>query len=115
MPCCGSTAEINVAGNSNIEAHSYTVTLDANEVDTRSFGSGDYGDFMSCAKTGSIECRSYLDPGVAIGDDDVNITTNSCNSLANYTNCVVTGLTTEVDAKGLVEFVSRFRITGDPT
>ena len=115
MACCGSEASISVESNSNIEAHHFTVTLDSNETDTRSFGSGAYGDWEACAASGTIEVRSYLDQGVDIGWSNVDIVTNACGVVTNYLNCVCTNLTTEADAKGLVEFVGRYRITGDPT
>jgi hypothetical protein len=68
MAICGSTCAITNSAFSTVQGHKFTIDLGSNEIDIRAFGSGEYGNFIACAKNGTIVVESYLRPPVDAGD-----------------------------------------------
>jgi len=79
------------------------------------FGSGEYGDWLACAKNGTITINSYLNPGVVSGDtcDVVAVIGTPAVYTITANACKVTNYNISVDAKGIVEFSTTLRLTGD--
>jgi hypothetical protein len=66
MPYCGDTARITNSEFSTVEGYSFSITLQSNEIDVRSFPadpdtSGGFGKWLACNKSGTIQVESYLD------------------------------------------------------
>jgi hypothetical protein len=96
--------------------HSFTVDLSSTETDVRAFGSGEYGDSLACGKAGTITVNSYALPAsVEVGDADVVFAANVGSTTISCTACVCTAQNWNVDAKGVVEFATTIRLTGDAT
>lgn len=114
MSICGKDCSITVDG-ATFEGHSYTIDTTAEETETRAFGSGDYGSWLTCSKSGTITINSYANPGVISGDtaDIVAVIGDPAVLTLTATASKCTAFNISVDAKGVVEFVSTFRLTGD--
>lgn len=114
MAICGDTCTITNAEFNSIEAHILDYSLTSNEVDVRSFEDANaYGEFLACAATGSLTVQTYLRPAVAI-NDAVSVTAN-VNSEVYTFPCKVTGISGNIDAKGVVGFTTNLRVTDTPT
>jgi len=104
---CGTSASI--TGSSTSEAHSFSISWSVNENDVRVFGSGSFGDWLGCASNATLTVNSYDQP-----DDPGTLLTFSCVLGDGHTasgTSVMTNWSVNVDAKGLVEYVSNSRIT----
>lgn len=113
MACCGSSCNVSSATFISTECYKYTVDFGSNEIDIRSFGSGDWGDFIACNKTGAVVVESYLRPSVSI-NEDVTFVANVCGETINAP-CVVTGQSVSVDAKDVISWTTNLKITGAAT
>ena len=113
--CCGDTCSITTTEFADATAlgHSFTIDLTSNEIDVRSFGSGTYGDWLACSAAGTITFNSYVRPDVDI-DDALTFAGNVCTETISFP-VKVSGQSINVDAKGVVEFVTTLRLTGDGT
>lgn len=100
-----------------VEGHTYTIATTAEETDVRAFSSGEYGSWLACAKAGTVTINTYANPGVTAGDtaDLVAVIGNPAVLTLTMSNAVCTGFDIGVDAKGIVEFTSTFRIVSDIT
>ena len=104
---CGTSASI--TGSGTTEAHSFSIAWNKTENDVRVFGSGSFGDWLGCASNGQLTVNSYdipEDPGTAL--------TFSCVLGDGHTasgTSIMTNWSVNVDAKGLVEYVSNSRVT----
>ncbi len=116
MAICGKDCSITV-DSVTVEGHQYTITTNAEEIDVTAFESGDYGDWLACAKNGTIQIRSYANPGVVAGDtaDIVAVIGDPAVLTLTMNDCKCVSLELSTDAKGVVEFVSTFRLVGDIT
>jgi hypothetical protein len=115
---CGSDCTITSTdfADATVLGHSFTVDLSSNETDVRAFGSGEYGDWLACGKAGTITVNSYALPaGVAVGDTDLRFTANVVSATIDAENCVCLSQNWNVDAKGVVEFATTIKLTGDAT
>lgn len=101
----------------SFEGHNYTIDTNSEENDVRAFGSGAYGSWLACAKSGTVTVTSYANPGVTAGDtcDIVCVIGSPAVLTVTMNACVVTNFGISVDAKGIVEFNTTARITADPT
>ena len=115
MAICGKDCSITIDGTGSFEGHSYTIDTNSEETDVRAFGSGDYGAWLACAKNGTVTINTYLNPGVTSGDvaDLVAVIGTPAVLTLTMTSAVCTNFNIGVDAKGIVEFSSTFRIVGD--
>jgi len=115
MAICGKDCSITVDGSGSFEGHSFTIDTNSDETDVRAFGSGDYGEWLACAKNGTITINSYLNPGVTSGDtaDIVAVIGTPAVLTITANSCKCTNYNISVDAKGIVEFSTTFRLTGD--
>ena len=113
--CCGSECTITGApfADATIKGHSFSINLTSNEIDIRNFDSGDYGEYIACNLAGSVSISSYIRPDVTVGDD-VTFAATVCGETFSV-SCEVTGQDITVDAKGVVEFVTNLRMSGDLT
>jgi len=111
--CCGTNASIEV-DSSNYTCHSFVINTEAVEQDCRAFGSGNYGSWIACARSGTIDLKTY-DHANLIPGDICNIVANICNTNLSADNAVVLSAAVDVDAKGVVEWTYRVRLTGDIT
>lgn len=105
---CGDSATITGAG--NVSCHSWTLDLSSNEIDTRAFGDGEYGSWLSCSSQGTLTVSSYDRPDVDLGDS-VTFTLGFAASNVSAST-VITGQNINVDAKGVQEFTTTGRVTG---
>ena len=110
-PCCGSTCTISVDSVTS-GPHKFSINSESTEIDVRTFGSGEYGDFIACAKTGTIVVNSYCSLSIVAGDTDIPIVANVCGTTLTA-NCTAISMSVDVDAKGIVEWTYNLRLTGD--
>jgi Zn-finger protein len=116
MALCGDTCAVSVSSGNVASGHRFSIVSNAPEIDVRAFGSGDYGDFLACAKDGTVTVNCYM-PIASLEAGDINVaviayigaTTLSC------TNTTCTNVTCDVDSKGVVEWTYVFKLTGDIT
>ena len=111
--CCGTNASIEV-DSSNYTCHSFVINTEASEQDVRAFGDGNYGSWIACARSGTIDLKCY-DAAAIVPGDIANINANVCNTWCNCANAVAISTSVGADAKGIVEWTYRFRLTGDIT
>jgi len=117
MAICGKECVITLDSGS-YEAHQFSLSRSATEVDVTSFDSGTYGDFLACSAQGTITAQFYDFPSIDPGDivaSTVLTLDYSPNVVLTFSNCVATAFNTEVDAKGIVNNTITLRIVGDPT
>jgi hypothetical protein len=110
MACCGSTCSIDNAEFSSSEGTSFTISLSANEIDIRSFGTGTFGDYLACNEQGTISITSYIRPVVDI-NDSITFTGTICSESISVA-CIVVGQTWNVDSKDVVSFTTDLRMEG---
>ena len=117
MAICGKDCSITIDGSGTFEGHSYTIDTTSEENDVRAFGSGDYGAWLACAKSGTVTINTYGNPGVTSGDvaDLVAVIGTPAVLTLTMTSAVCTAFNISVDAKGIVEFVTTWRLVGDIT
>ena len=108
---CGSSATIDVNGALS-DAHNWTLAWNGTETDVRTFGSSEWGDFITCANDGTLVVNTY-EPitGLSVGD----IVTYDCGAvIANYAgDAITTQLNVAVDSKGVIEWTHTMRLTGN--
>ena len=109
--CCGSTCSISVNGVTS-GPHRFNIKSASTEFNVRTFSSGSYGDFISCAKTGTIAVNSYCSLGIVSGDTDIAVVANICGTTLTA-NCTSIDMEVDVDANGIVERTYNLRLTGD--
>lgn len=112
---CGDSCSIVIGGSSTFEAHRFTLTANAPDIDVRSFGSGDWGEYLSCFKDATIDAECYvpinsLEPGDAAS---ITMTVGTHTLSAPSTKC--TNVTYNVDAKDVVNVTYSFRVSDDIT
>lgn len=114
---CGKSCSITVGG-SDYAAHQFSISRQANEIDVTSFESGTYGEWIACSQNATISAQLYDLPGSLNPGDEADVVVSFGYDPAvtvTYSDCVVTALNSEVDAKGLVSHNITLRIVGDPT
>jgi hypothetical protein len=108
MAICGSTCSLSAGGVLVVEGHKFTIDLGSNEIDIRAFGSGQYGDFVACAKTGTLAFDSYIRPDLDVGSI---VTIGASIGTESFTiPVVITSQNINVDAKDVVQFTTNSRI-----
>lgn len=111
---CGDKASISVDDSDQTEAHKFTITANAPEIDVRTFGSGDYGEWLSCIKDGNIVMNTYVDvDGLAAGNTADIVCNVGGQATLTANNCACTSVTVDADAKGIIEWTYTFKLTGD--
>lgn len=116
MALCGDTCSISVGGSVQSDAHKFTITANAPEVDVRAFGSGDYGDWLACAKDGTIAVNTYMPiSSLEAGDAGIAVSANVGSTTLVCSNTTCTNVTCDVDAKGVVEWTYSLKLTGAVT
>jgi hypothetical protein len=111
--CCGDDATVTNSEFSDVSPYSFTISLSSNEIDVRAFGDGEYGNWIACAKAGTVSLQSYCRPELVPGDS-LTFTGTICDEDFSIP-VIVTGQDFNVDAKEVVNFSTTMRITGDPT
>jgi hypothetical protein len=113
---CGRLCAITVGG-STYGGHQWTLNQVGREIDITSFGSSKYGDWKVCFADGTVSAQFYERPNVS--PDDIVTLVLTLGSTPNVTltaaSTKIIGVTTDVDAKGLVGFTVNMRITVEPT
>jgi len=114
MAICGDSCSIGVLSANVASGHRFSIVANAPEIDVRAFGSGDYGDWLACAKDGTITINSYMSiPSLEAGDSGVAIIANVGAITLSCSNTTCTNVTCDVDAKSVVEWTYVFKLTGD--
>jgi hypothetical protein len=109
---CGKDCDI--TGLNNVTAHSFSLTLEGQEIDVTAFGDGDFGTSAVCRSQGTVSINSYVYPSQDdIGDEitlsvDIGDTTLSVPTVLQSKNI-------NIDAKGVAEFTTVLKINGDIT
>lgn len=116
MAICGKDCSITIDG-AKKEGHSFTIDTTSEETDVRAFGDGDYGSWLNCAKAGTVTINTYANPGVTAGDEADLVATIGSPAVLTLTMTAAkcTAFNINVDAKGIVEFSTTFRLVGDIT
>jgi len=72
---------------------------------------------LACAKAGTVTINSYANPGAVAGDvaDLVAVIGNPAILTLTMSSAVCTAFDIAVDAKGIVEFTTTWRLVGDIT
>jgi hypothetical protein len=112
---CGDSCSILVGIDDTFLGHKFTINTSSPDNDVRTFGSGTYGDWLNCIKEGTISLNCYNRISGVTNGDVATVTCNVNSEIWTFSNCVCRTQNCDVDAKGIVEFVYEFRITGDPT
>jgi hypothetical protein len=108
---CGDQCTI-TAPSGVYEAHKYSINIKGTEENVRRFGSGRFGDWLSCAAEGSIVINHYLQiPNLKVGDT-CSVTLGIGTVTLTATNCRVMDITCDVDAKAVVEWTTTVKLTG---
>jgi len=111
---CGDTCSITTPTN-NYEGHKFEINIKGTEENVRRFGSGRFGDWLSCAAEGSVSISHYLQiPNLKVGDT-TNVTLVIGSVSLTATNCRVMDITCSVDAKAVVEWTTTVKLTGAVT
>lgn len=108
---CGKSCSI-VFGSDAYLAHQFTLSLSGNEIDVTAFGSGEYGDYLSCNPAGTVSAELYEAPGLSIGDTVTVVMTWGETTLTG-TGAIVTSIGSNVDAKGVAGHSIALRLVGD--
>ena len=115
MAICGDTCTIDVDGAVN-DGHRFSLVCNAPEIDVRAFGSGDYGDWLACAKDGTVTVNTYMPiASLEAGDAGVSVTAVIGGTTLTCANTTCTNVTCDVDAKGVVEWTYVLKLTGAVT
>jgi hypothetical protein len=113
---CGDSCSIGVAGANVASGHRFSIVSNAPEIDVRAFGSGDYGDWLACAKDGTITVNTYMPiASMESGDTGIAIVANVGSVTLSCANSTCTNVTVDVDAKSVVEWTYSFKLTGAVT
>jgi len=114
MATCGRLASVQIGGSDIDDAHTVSLTDNAPAIDVRSFGSGEWGDTIACARDGSLTLSTYAYiAGIDPGDETTFQVADTLRTISGA--CVCTSENESIDAKGLVEITYEFRLTGEPT
>lgn len=111
---CGDSCDVKVNSGSSFLGHKFTINTNSPDNDVRSFGSGDYGDWLNCVKEGTISVSCYNRMAGVTNGVEVDIACNVGSETWTFDDAICRTQNCDVDAKGIVEFVYEFRITGDP-
>ena len=115
MAICGDTCTI-AAGGAVSDGHRFSIVTNAPEIDVRAFGSGDYGDWLACAKDGTITINSYMSVNsIEAGDTGITVTAVIGTVTLVCANTTCTNVTCDVDAKSVVEWTYVLKLTGAVT
>jgi len=114
MAVCGRLATVSIGGVEIEDAHTVNLTDNAPTIDVRTFGSGVWGDWLACARDGTLTLNTY---NYIAGIDPGDTTTFSvADTLRTVTgDCICSSESEAIDAKGLVEISYEFKLTGEPT
>jgi hypothetical protein len=114
MAVCGRLASVKIGGVTIDDAHTVNLNDAAPEIDVRTFGSGEWGDFLACNRTGSLTLNTYdYIAGIDPGDTTTFEVADTLRTVSGDCICISEG--EAVDAKGLVEISYEFRLTGAPS
>jgi len=118
MAICGDSCSVTVGGGATFEGHRYVITVNAPDIDVRTFSSGEYGSWLTCVKDGTVDIETYLPiPSIQAGSTADLVCTIASNPIklltASDTRC--TNITVNVDSKDVVTFSYSFKLTGDIT
>jgi hypothetical protein len=114
MAVCGRLASVTIGGSTIDDAHMVNLTDSAPELDVRVFGSGEWGDFLACNRTGSLTLNTYnYIAGIDPGDTTTFSVADTLRTVSG--DCICISEAEAVDAKGLVEITYEFRLTGTPS
>lgn len=114
MAICGKNCSITF-GIATLEAHQFSIAMTGNEVDVTSFedSGNDFGSWLSCSEQGTVTANMYEQPAFSIGDTVVlAMTFGYTPAVTLGASGVVTNISYSVDAKGIVDNVATFRLTG---
>ncbi len=118
---CGRTCSVTVQKEggyaSNYDFHNAQLSLEGIETDVTAFGSGIYGDWVTCGANATLTAGCYdnilgiMDPG-----DEVTVVLTLGYEAPVTVTCAakVSTIGSDVDAKGIVMNSVTFRLTGDP-
>ena len=114
MAICGDTCSIMVVSSNVASGHRFSIVTNAPEIDVRAFGSGDYGDWLACAKDGTVTVNCY-EPisSLEAGDSGLAVICNVGATTLTCANTTCTNVTCDVDAKGVVEWTYVLKLTDD--
>jgi hypothetical protein len=117
MAICGDTCSIEIGDGGLVTyGHRFSINTNAPEIDVRTFGSGDYGDWLACTKDGTITLNTYMPvDGVEVGDTGIQVICNVGSKPLTAAACTVTNVTCDVDAKSVVEWTYTFKLTNNIT
>uniref|UniRef100_A0A6H1ZWH6 Uncharacterized protein n=1 Tax=viral metagenome TaxID=1070528 RepID=A0A6H1ZWH6_9ZZZZ len=115
MAICGKDCSLTINDGTAFEGHRYSINCNAPEIDVRTFGSGAYGSWLTCAKDGTVDVETYLPvTGLEAGDTATVVCVQGAQTLtANDTKC--TNANVNVDSKDVVGYKYSFKLTGDVT
>jgi len=114
MAICGDEATISVDSSEQTDAHRFNITANAPEIDVRTFGSGDYGEWLACVKDGTITIDTYEPISGLTASVSADITANvGGQSTLTANACPCTSVTCDVDAKGVIEWSYTFKLVSD--
>jgi len=114
MAVCGSTCTVQINGGTAFEGHRFTITGNSPSTDVRVFGSGEYGAWLSCTRDGQVTIDSYLTPAISPGATATLIMTINATDYT-ATDAIMESKSANVDAKGIVEWSTTWRIVDDIT
>jgi len=110
---CGTDVTVD-CGAGEFLGHKVSVNLTGTPIDVRHFGSGLFGDWLVCAWTGEIVVSSY-EPIENTIPSVATIVVTSANSTMSFAACPLMDIKRDVDAKGIEEFVTTWKIVGNPS
>jgi hypothetical protein len=108
---CGDTCSITTPTGS-FEGHKFEINIKGTEENVRRFGSGRFGDWLSCAAEGSVTISHYMQiPNLKVGDTTaVKLVIGSVSLDAS--NCRVMEVNCAVDAKAVVDWTTTVKLVG---
>ncbi len=113
---CGRTCSV-VVGSETLVFHNAQLQVDGIETDVTAFGSGAFGDWVTCGASATLNAGTYENlMGVLDAGDEVSVVLTLGYSTAVTVTCAakVQSIGVDADAKGVVMQTVVFRLTGDP-
>ena len=111
---CGSTCSITIGGGSAFEGHRFNITGNSPSSDVRIFGSGEYGAWLSCTRDGQVTMDCYDNPAISPGSTGT-LAMIIDGTTYTATDAILETKSVAVDAKGIVEWSTTWRIVDDIT
>lgn len=111
---CGRDCTVSVTGSATcFGAHSLSMSMSANVIDTTAFGDDEFGSVLACGKAGEITVNCYELPTMSPGDETEMVIVWAYDTSKTYTfNVTVTSVGPSADAKAECNHSISFRMTG---